>query len=888
MRRLAALLALGLFAASSHSESVLRLQIEDFEKPVAKLGWNLNVDQSGLGTTAAPQPFVPEGVAGRQAARLQGHLGKNQAPWSWVQLRISVNAKNQSQDLSKFKSVEFWVKGDGNPQKIRIIKDAVTDHDQYAMVFPTSSEWKKVALPFSSFMQAGWGKKVPAEFKDVSAIEFSPNAFDSDFDFAFDDVALSGEDVVLKPQPYITDGWLAYTGIDVAKRKGTALDASGILDAPAGKHGRVKAQGENFVFKNGKPARFFGVNVVAGMNFPDKEEAEAVAEHLAQLGVNITRHHHADAPWAERNFFGKGASTRKLDADSMDKFDYFVFQLQKRGIYQYYDMIVHRKPESADGVQDVADAVNGFKIEGEFAPDLINLQKEFVTQFMGHKNPYTGKTYGQDPACAMVEIINEDSLFYMDDGQGDFAVRGTIYGKVWQQLFNQWLLKKYKTTGALELAWAPTDASLQGLRDGEILTQGTVQPLKTFWRNEDWKKLSQARRDDEFRFVYDIQLGYFETMTRALRRSGFDGLITGSNHWVSHPADLYANAQLDYIDRHDYWAHPQGGWGYSTQITWDAQAMVRNPGMGVLGGVLWRRVLGKPYIVTEWQESAPNDYRQGGVLAMGLACALQNWSAIQFGYSHRLGRAAENFAGPLDSNFDIANQPGMLALWPSVARALARADFAPLSRGASLRFGQKEVFDPGSKVNADGRAALMFKAGLEFSELASDPIDDAVSQRIKEGWIISDGGQATHHPGKGQLKIMSPATQGFVGFTQGEVIQLPALTVEIKNPYVALVAQALDGLALEKSKRILLSLAGNAVNSGQALTPSGNQLAESGKAPVLLEPIQGKVKFKNGLVKVQALDFNGQPQGAPELFEAEGDGPAFEINGSAMYYEVTR
>ncbi len=99
---------------------------------------------------------------------------------------------------------------------------------------------------------------------------------------------------------------------------------SELLDKPAGKHGWVRPQGEGFVFeKTGKPVRFFGINIVAGANFPTHEQAEDMAELLSQMGVNMTRHHHADAPWATHNFFGKGPSTHaNWTPSSMDRFDY--------------------------------------------------------------------------------------------------------------------------------------------------------------------------------------------------------------------------------------------------------------------------------------------------------------------------------------------------------------------------------------------------------------------------------------------------------------------------------------------------------------------------------------------------------------------------------------
>lgn len=46
-------------------------------------------------------------------------------------------------------------------------------------------------------------------------------------------------------------------------------------------------------------------------------------------------------------------------------------------------------------------------------PYLLKLQREFLKQLLAHRNPYTGLTYAEEPAVAMVELINGTSLTYM-------------------------------------------------------------------------------------------------------------------------------------------------------------------------------------------------------------------------------------------------------------------------------------------------------------------------------------------------------------------------------------------------------------------------------------------------------------------------------------------
>ncbi len=169
------------------------------------------------------------------------------------------------------------------------------------------------------------------------------------------------------PKFYDTSTWFPYAagaGSDPARRRGTALDMSFLLDAPAGKYGRVQRRGEDYVFANGKKVKFWGTNIVAGANFPTHEQADRWAEQLAQMGVNMTRHHHMDADWSRPNIFGNKDNTLSLNAESLERLDYFVAQLQKRGIYQYFDLVVNRRAFASDGIPQVDDVTSGYKIEG--------------------------------------------------------------------------------------------------------------------------------------------------------------------------------------------------------------------------------------------------------------------------------------------------------------------------------------------------------------------------------------------------------------------------------------------------------------------------------------------------------------------------------------------
>lgn len=318
--------------------------VEDFERAGGRSGgFRCVFDHNGLGTAVSPDPFrLTSGGAPpspSHSARYFGTLGDNRAPYSWAQLQVALSPGFAPTDLRRFRSLRFWAKGDGGRYAVELVRRAVTDHDHFRQEFVAGSAWTQVVLPISSFAQAGWGKRLSPVFDDVEEIQFAPAAYAQPFDLGIDHVELSSEDAVLTPVAYDTHDWFAYPGTDPRKRRGTALDVSRLLDAPAGKYGPVQRRGEGFAFANGKPIRFWGVNLVGNANFPTHEEADRLAELLAELGVNMTRHHHMDAAWAKPNLFGNRPSTRELDPEPLERLDYLVAALQKRGIYQYLSLI---------------------------------------------------------------------------------------------------------------------------------------------------------------------------------------------------------------------------------------------------------------------------------------------------------------------------------------------------------------------------------------------------------------------------------------------------------------------------------------------------------------------------------------------------------------------
>lgn len=874
--------------------------VESFEPGGTSGGFWCAFDHNGLGTEVKPDPFaLTDGGAPPSpghSARYFGVLGDNRPPYSWAQLQVFLSSDKSPKDLRGFRSIRFWVKGDGGRYSVALVRRSVTDYDNFTQQFFAPSGWTQVALPISGFAQAGWGKKLPAVFDDVVQIQFQPAAFSRPFDFSVDQIELSPEVAVQKPIAYDTHDWFPYHGTDPSKRRGTALDVSRLLDAPAGKYGPVQRRGESFGFANGKPIRFWGVNIVASANFPTHEEADRLAELLAQLGVNITRHHHMDAAWSTPNLFGNADSTLKLDPVALERFDYLIAALQKRGIYQYFDMLVHRHAGAAEGVAAPEDVVNGFKIEGEFAPQLIDLQEKLIDAFMGHNNPYTKRTYAKDPAIALVDVINEDSLFWIQK-DGEFAVTTPEYRQQLGKLFGAWLAKQVPGGRApLEQRWKPDAGGGQGLLPSEDPAAGKLDAVVQL-SGDDVKRVSRARAADTLRFYYDTALGYYRRIQGRLKQLGYQGLVTGSNHWVEMPIDLYTNAQLDFLDRHAYWSHPSGGWGYTTEISWDPGSMLRDAGLGVVGSIAAKRVKGLPMAASEWQTAAPNDYRQEGVLAMGAYAALSGISPIEFAFTHEAGKRSDQITR-LGSNFDVVEQPTMLGAWPAVSLLFHRQDVAQSKQEAVLGVSDANVFDPAFRGGAPKELARLGKTGLVFGAggQSAEQLRELVATQIKDGVARANQGELVHDATRGTLLVDTARSQAFAGFKPAGKVTLKNVELELQNEFAVVIVTALDDQPLAASKRILVSALGNAVNSGMTLAPARNRLENAGVSPVLVEPIAGQLRLTGlagkGRLQVFALGPNGERDhalSAPGVTESAG---SLELRLSAehhaMHYEIVR
>ncbi|MBN1893636.1 hypothetical protein JW906_04035, partial [bacterium] len=207
------------------------------------------------------------------------------------------------------------------------------------------------------------------------------------------------------------DAWFPFT-LPWDDSTSSVTDLSGMLDAPAGKHGflQVTPDGQFRFEQNPARVRFVGAVNVATSNFPDKAISRKLANRAAKFGINLIRVHLIDVDGSSGLFSHSSANTLDLDAARLDRMDYFLKCLKDRGIYYNFCIQSGREFKQGDGV-DAPVRNSQSKYVTLFNETLIDLQKDFAEKTLRHVNPYTGLAYADDPALASIELTNENSLF---------------------------------------------------------------------------------------------------------------------------------------------------------------------------------------------------------------------------------------------------------------------------------------------------------------------------------------------------------------------------------------------------------------------------------------------------------------------------------------------
>lgn len=710
------------------------------------------------------------------------------------------------------------------------------------------------------------------------------------------------------------------------------VNLSFLLDAPAGKHGFLKTKDGHFVFEDGTPVRFLGTNIHSHLGlYPEKDQAERAAETLARYGVNIIRFHLTEGVTIDRS---RPDRQHLVSEEKLDKFDYFVKCLKDKGVYMLIDSVTGlsaRDIEDGDGVPG-GKAYNPHRPWAYYSPQLIKMGRDYMSQFLVRKNRYTGKSLLEEPAVAMLMLINEQSLFFdwhESKGTPDY------YKSLLQQMYNKWLLERFGTREALSKVWLNAAGDC-ALAENEDPGKGTVKltSLEGFYsENGKWPgPLAQPRIKATIAFMKDVQTDYFKQMKEHLVSLGCKVPVSGTNI-IYDSAELETHLALDYTSQNVYYDH--ASYNKDNSIFMKNHPFVDvNPVDGseklLEVPISAVKLQGRPVTSTETDIMWPHDWRSGYFLTMASTAALQDWDAVfQYGY-----------IGGWDYTWDKAdketrilnptvefNDPAVMGMLPAASLMFQRHDISPAKRLVQVCYGEDDRFTakgmlnrqsfPFSYLSYVSRVESVFgpPSGADFSvgtneassfkftrkdsqgraEELAERLDEALkkaglmsgSRGLAKGRLTSDTGEIIRDWERSLLIVDTPRTQGFTGFPAAPV-KTGDLEIAPQADFCTIVLSSLDGEPIGQSRRMLLSAVGRVENDTDTVSyielAKGNSGISYGQGKTLkkgsggaarFQPVKATIKLRAGAATLTPLkpDFSALAEAVP--FTGEGKAPGW-------------
>jgi hypothetical protein len=443
--------------------------------------------------------------------------------------------------------------------------------------------------------------------------------------------------------------------------------------------------------------------------------------------------------------------------------------------------------------------------------------------------------------------------------------------------------------------------TLRFLPDGDALAERRIPIILHSQRSATPTPLLR----DWLQFLWDTERAYWLEMATYIKRDlGYKGIVFGTIVGCSTP---HLMAQLDTVDGHAYWMHPEfpgAAWDFNNWFVRNAPMV--NSDDTTLRRLAQHRVWGKPYTVTEYDHPAPNQYAAEGLPLLAAHGALQDWDGLfAFDYGGSDGE------GRIGAFFEQRTHPAKWALMRACAALFLRADVRPAQRLVCAPFPREAEMDAlrqvwawglpdGRFAGLDGKAATMHRlaTALEPARVPRDALrPDAITipdrRRVSDtGELIWDRTQA----GRGYFVVRAKRSKMAVGFIGGRTLDLgDKFRLQVNDaPLGGFGVVAITVLQEKPVWRALMTTVSTAENTGWNLRDLGEGRItlgnQWGDAPtrVAVPTATLTLPYPAARVRVWALDEDGKRARALKPTPVGKDRAAIELSPQhrTIWYEV--
>jgi hypothetical protein len=558
-----------------------------------------------------------------------------------------------------------------------------------------------------------------------------------------------------------------------------------------------------------------------------------------------------------------------------------------------------------------------------FSDTLKTAYKKWVKYLYTEKNPYTGIALKDDPAVALIQVKNEDGVFWWTISS---MKEGFMY--IVRQKYYQWAVAKYGSAAAVKTAWSNAADAKDNWTAGEL-------GLYHIWDATQPQSGGKNKRlSDQVQFLTETQRNFYAEIHDYYRNILGCKQLINANNWKTADANLlfdaerYTNTACEVlaVNRYNDPGHigPNAGWRIDPGDKYVGKSVLFEPHKLPVN---IKQVKGSPMLVTESGWNLPHKYQAEGPFLVAAFMSLTGvdsyywFSPTSSSFDPNPYFTWANLAGGQHPMYRwTISTPGQLALFPANA-LLYRKGY--INQGETVvheertlqsvydrkmpMISEENSFDPNrdnySQINPaketvvsplthlTGKVEVVY-AGTPANSVKSPLLESLIDYQNKK--IKASNNQLNWDYKNGLCTMDAPSAQGVCGFTSKQkTFNLTDVTIETTNDYAAINVVALDEKSIAESSKILVQVGTVYQPTGWMETPaefdlsgtkvSGFKIDNTGKMPWKCANTQVTVKLKNkGINQATLLDAAGYAK-SPIQVEKVGDEVQIVLPANAMF-----
>ena len=717
--------------------------------------------------------------------------------------------------------------------------------------------------------------------------------------------------------------WWSFTYPGDKPASNSQLDLRYLNEKFAGSDGFLKLSkdGNNLVNGKGKEMRFWACNGGSLANEFSDAQLDTLARFLSKIGVNLVRFHGAVNP------HGKNTKLNEPSTEEINNIWRCVAAMKKQGIYTVISPFWPHNGHMGGWIPEEW-GIEGYSGKDElwavmyFNDKLKEAYKSWVRVLYGKTNPYTGIALKDDPAVALIQVENEDGIFFWTMGDIKPAL-----AKMAGKQFSEWLKQKYGSLEAAKQHWDGTSH-----KDDDF--SNNITGLFHIYELTIAQKNGMAKRiQDQTEFYARRQRSFYDEMVRYYRDTlGCKQLINGNNWRTASQSRLldlerWTNSGAEVIAANKYFdpGHkgPEAGWRIDPGDFYSSPSALKNPA-DLPTNV--KHVAGHPMMITESGWNLPNKYQTEGPLLVAAYGGLTGLDAFFWFCPTATTYAAEpyytflNVQGQHPLSRWTTSTPGEMAMFPAnalihrlgyvkkgqIAEEQRSLD-AMLKRTIPQIF-EEQPFDPNrdfflpnkQKESKPEHSPLLFLTGGISTRYESKT--DTLKLHADPGTLISTTTQTVTSVTSeqnldyknGVFTLNTPKAKAVSGFLNTRtVFDLGEVQVRSENEYATIELVSMDDRDIGNSKKILLQTGTlfrprgwqeePAINEQDQEKPEGYKILNTGTMPWMGMPAKGTISIRNkNLKKATQLDAAGYPR-KPLSLQKTKNSVSLDLPSDALY-----